>query len=129
MWECPSCGLAAEDGVAVCPGCGFSKKSYPKLSGAAGEFTLRTSLIFGSRNLAQLVGADAVYAAERQFEILPEGEHWTVRAGGTTKNATSLNDGEVMESGLQLKDGDVICISSRKDSSVKKAEIRISMNT
>ena len=128
MWECPSCGLTAADGVAVCPGCGFSKKSYPKLSGAAGEFTLRTSLIFGSRNLAQLVGADAVYAAERQFEILPEGEHWTVRACGPTKNATSLNDGEVMESGLQLKDGDVICISSRKDSSVKKAEIRISMN-
>ena len=129
MWECPSCGLSAADGVVVCPGCGFLKKSYPKLSGAAGEFTLRTSLVFGSRNLAQLVGDDAVYAAERQFEIRPDGERWVVCACGPTKNATSLNDGEVMESSLELKDGDVICVSSRKDPSVKKAEIRISLNT
>lgn len=130
MWTCPSCGIAGnDDSHCTCPGCGFSKRSYPTLSGSAGGFTLKTSLVFGRKNLAQLVGDDSVYAADRQFEICPEGEHWTVKACAATRNATTLNDVEVTESGVPFKHGDIICISSRKDSSVRKAEIRISTNS
>lgn len=130
MWTCPSCGLdGLEDGVSRCPGCGFSKRSFPNLSGTSGSFTLKTSLVFGRKNLASLAGDDAVFAADKQFELLPEGEAWMIRAFPGTKNATALNGVEVSDSGQPIKDGDVICIASRRDSSIKKAEIKISMNS
>ena len=130
MWTCPSCGLdGLEEGHGTCPGCGFSRKSYPRLSGAAGEFTLKTSLVFGRKNLASLVGEDAVYAADRQFELKPEGEQWLVRSPANTINVTKLNDDEVTEKGLVVKEGDVIVISSRKNAAVRKAEVRIAFNT
>lgn len=128
MWRCPDCG---KEGIAdeanVCPACGFSKRVFPTLSGSAGEWLLRTSLIFGSRNLGTLVGeADAVYAASRQFELSPaDGEGWVIRAFPGTRNLTTLNDVVLTDEWVPLQDGDTIHITSKKDPSVKVAEIRV----
>lgn len=130
MWTCPSCGLdGLEDGVSRCPGCGFSKRSFPNLTGASGSFVLKTSLVFGRKNLASLVGDDAVFAADKQFELVPEGEAWMIRAFPGTKNATAINGVEVPDLGQPIKDGDVICIASRRDSTITKAEVKVSINS
>lgn len=129
MWDCPDCGKAdIEDSAAKCPGCGFMRRVFPVLSGATGEMTLRTSLVFGYKNLTQLVGAaEARYAASRQFELRLEGECWAIRAFPGTRNATTLNGAELTEDWVAIQDGAVIHIASRRDAAVKVAEIRVSL--
>lgn len=130
MWTCPTCGMDGNDDVeSRCPGCGASRNAFPQFSGTAGSVTVRTGLVWGCKNLAELVGADdARFAERRQFEVFRKDGEWSVRAFARTRNATLLNGAELQPDGTPLKDGDVLCIASRRDASVTRARISVTMN-
>lgn len=128
MWTCPSCGLEGIDGsLSQCPACAFSNKIYPKLMGNAGEMVLRTRLVLGSRNLRSVAGDESIFAAERQFEVCPNGEEWRIRAFPRTRNTTLLNDKEMPTTWVSLQEGDTLCIASRRDVSVRKAVLTVTL--
>ncbi len=128
MWTCPNCGLAEiEAGAGACPGCGFVRQGFVRLAGETGAFVLRTSLRFGARNLAQLVGEEAVYAASVQFEIRREETAWRLYAAADTPNATLLNGQALPAEGATLREGDSICLASRREGGRTAATISVTL--
>ena len=129
MWTCENCGHEGiDDAVAVCPACGQARFRELKLTGAAGTVVVRLDLAFGARNLAELVGEDARYAAERQFRVFRiDGEWFAGAATPPPPNPAAVNGTPIGAEPARLADGDTICITSKTDPSVRKAEIRVSL--
>ncbi len=130
MWNCTQCGLEnIDDGVKRCPACACLRYPELHLSGSQGEIILRTNLRFGNKNLRTLVGDDAQYASETQFEIfIKDGEYFVSVDDNRRGNPTLLNGKPIAGEIKSLSDGDVICVGSHTNSDVHKGEIKISIN-
>lgn len=128
MWTCDSCGLSGiDDAERRCPGCGHPRFAELVLTGAAGSLTLRTDLVFGSRNLAEIVGEDARYAEREQFRLTrKDGEWFAAAVYPSLRNPCILNDAILPVSPVRLADGDRIAITSKTNPSVRKGEISVS---
>ena len=46
-----------------------------------------------------------------------------------SREEAAINGVEVPDLGQPIKDGDVICIASRRDSTITKAEVKVSINS
>lgn len=127
MWTCDSCGLSGiDDAERRCPGCGHPRFAELVLTGTAGTLTLRTDLVFGSRNLAELVGEDARYAEREQFRLTrKDGEWFTAAVYPSLRNPCILNGSIISTIPIRLSDGDQIAIGSKRDPSIRKAEILV----
>lgn len=127
MWTCDSCGLSGiDDAERRCPGCGHPRFAELILTGSAGSLTLRTDLVFGSRNLIELVGEDARYAEREQFRLTRKDGDWFAAAiYPSLRNPCVLNDAILSTDPVRLAEGDRIAITSKSNPSVRKGEITV----
>jgi hypothetical protein len=74
-----------------------------------------TTLV-GRRLLEPVVGDEARFASDVQFEVVKEGSlgHWEVRPGPGAANATCLNGDPLGGPSRALQDGDVLSIGRDK---------------
>ena len=128
MWTCDNCGISGiDDAARRCPGCGHPRFMELVLTGSVGSLTLRTDLVFGCRNLTELIGEDARYAECEQFRLTyKDGEWFAASIGSSIRNPCLLNEAILATSPVRLADGDRIAITSRSNHSVRKGEIRVS---
>ena len=128
MWTCDSCGLSGiADTEHRCPGCGHPRFAELVLTGDAGSLTLRTDLVFGSRNLTELVGEDARYAEREQFRLSRKAGEWFAAAAYQfLRNPCVLNNAILSTDPVRLANGDRIAITSKTNTAIRKGEITIS---
>ena len=127
MWTCESCGLSGiADSEPSCPGCGHPRFSELVLTGAAGSITLRTDLVFGNKNLPELVGDDARYAERDQFRVFrKKGEWWIAAVFANPKNPIVVDDEILTTAPIRLLDGNAIAITSKSNPTVRKGAITV----
>lgn len=129
MWHCPSCGLRnISESEHTCPACGGPRKYVLTLTGTCGAITLRTGLVLGAKNLSEAIGEDAVFAASEQFDIRFAKGNWQIRSFEGARNETLLNAQPIPLEGSPLREGDQICIASRRDPSIRRGLITISFS-
>ena len=81
----------------------------------------------GARLAALFVGADdAKFFGSRLFTIVPEGGSWFVVPDESSVNATVLNGRQIADK-TALHDGDELAVGSRKNASVVKSRIKVSL--
>src|SRR2546425_7996628 len=113
-WKCQDCGRTEPKPPRQCPGCGAilvpprviltSEATGKEIH--CGGYTLIGRVLLQRR----LEDADAVYASERQFELLKDEARgvWVLRHIPAARNATSYNGVPVPETGVDLTEGGVI---------------------
>jgi len=120
-WKCPTCGFDVnEDGQTDCAGgCGFVR--FPArlvlAAGTAGQkLSMGLSTSVGRRLLEPLVGADARFASEVQFQILRLDAQgvWAVQHAPAATNPTFLNGVPLSGPPAALENGAVLSIGLEK---------------
>lgn len=111
-WACPDCGIPYKAGDHRCLGCGKAARLRPiVLFGRDRSATLRTSQpLRVGRSLLARFGDESGYAAEPQFELVPDADAraWRVLPIPGTKNATCYGGTKLDSNGAVLESGGVI---------------------
>lgn len=94
-------------------------------SGAEQQFRIQTG--FGD-NLARLLlpDSEAKFYGSQLFALVPEDGKWFVCPESSAKNATVLNGAQISDM-TELHDGDILAVGSRRDPSIIKGELRVSL--
>jgi hypothetical protein len=94
-------------------------------SGSEQQFRIQTG--FGD-NLARLLlpDSEAKFYGSQLFTLVPEDGKWFVRPESSAKNATVLNGAQISDM-TELHDGDTLAVGSRRDVSIIKGELRVSL--
>ena len=115
---CPGCGTANGAAAVACMGCGVPLRLPPlRLVGLGGGPSLRTTQpLKVGRALLKQFGADSQFAAEPQFELVPdvEARAWRVLACAGARNATCYAGVPVGPDGALVETGGVVEIGPGK---------------
>jgi serine/threonine protein kinase len=87
----------------------------------------RLGVDFGSRVALQLLpDSEAKFFGSRLFALVSESGKWFVRPDSSAKNATVLNGAQITDM-AELHDGDTLAVGSRRDPSIVKGQMRVSI--
>lgn len=94
-------------------------------SGKVVEFRIDSD--FGGRMALQLLSdAEARFFGSRLFTLVSDSGKWFVRPDSGAQNATVLNGAQISDM-TELHDGDILAVGSRRDPSIIKGELRVSL--
>ena len=94
-------------------------------SGKVVEFRIDTD--FGGRLALQLLpDSEAKFFGSRLFALVSDSGRWFVRPDSGAQNATVLNGAQISDM-TELHDGDILAVGSRRDPSIIKGELRVSL--
>ncbi len=94
-------------------------------SGKVVEFRIDTD--FGGRMALQLLSdSEARFFGSRLFTLVSDSGKWFVRPDSSAQNATVLNGAQISDM-TELHDGDTLAVGSRRDASIIKGELRVSL--
>lgn len=119
-WKCQECGRAEATPPRQCPGCGamLVPRFVLLTSEATGQVVRCGGATHFGRALLQrkLQDPDAVYAAERQFEVSKDEARgvWLVRGLPGTPNPTLVNGSPAGPDGVELTVGAVITLGKSR---------------
>ena len=127
--QCKKCG--EEIDRYPCPSCGHIEFGILQLEGSQGRTRMTISTVVGKRNLFGVLSPDEKNCfAESQFWIYKSetAGGWTLIPCPGTPNDTSINGSPAPASTeTPISNGDVIAVSSKRDSSIVRGQLTVSI--
>ncbi len=117
MFKCKACNRIIEEKVELCPDCGsrdivrlFYRVvfNYP---GVRFPFSAHKAMIMG-RDKFRNYGEGYKYVSPEQFQLILNDMDWEIKGLRSAVNPTLLNNEDITDKTVKLKDGDIIKIGN-----------------
>jgi len=125
--DCPNCGCSRyPDPGGHCPDCNYPPLQRLKLTGDKGSLSFGVLTRVGSALLLRLSSEAQFAEREEQFLISCNNSDWFIVPSPSARNQTLLN-GAILTAANCLKEGDMIALGSRADSTRQVMLLQVGM--